>query len=96
MTRDELDLLWGDPDNWGIVYRCAEDPRVIVPRRRRWMGWTLNFAHRLAWPVFMLCVAVAVGPVLVLLDVLEIQLMTNHGARMILFPTDKFAGPSDE
>ncbi len=28
-----------------IAYRCALDPRVIVPRRRRWMGWTIDFAN---------------------------------------------------
>ena len=67
MTREDLDRLWADSKNWHIVYRCANDPRVIVPRRRRWMGWTINFAHPLAWPVLALCVAVAVGPALVLL-----------------------------
>jgi len=67
MTREDLDRLWADPKNWHIVYQCVNDPRVIVPRRRRWMGWTINFAHPLAWPVLALCVAVAVGPALVLL-----------------------------
>ena len=67
MTHDELDRLWATRSNWSIVYRCADDPRVIVPRRRRWMGWTINFAHPLAWPVLFLCVAIAVGPFLVLL-----------------------------
>ena len=31
------------------------------------MGWTINFAHPLAWLVLLLCVTLAVGPVLVLL-----------------------------
>lgn len=77
MTREELDRVWVTPNNWNIVYRCAEDPRVIVPRRRRWMGWTINFAHPLAWLVLPLCVAVAVGPVLVLLrlGVLSVPLL---------------------
>ena len=69
MTREELDRLWANPKNWGIVYRCGEDPRVIVPRRQRWMGWTINFARPLAWPVLLLSVAIAVGPFLVLLRI---------------------------
>jgi hypothetical protein len=67
MTRDELERVWATPGNWSLVYRCAEDPRVIVPRRRRWMGWTINFAHPLAWPVLFLSVLIAVGPGLLLL-----------------------------
>lgn len=69
MTREELDRLWASPKNWSIVYRCKEDPRVIVPRRRRWMGWTINFAHPLAWLVLLLSVAIALGPFLVLLRI---------------------------
>ncbi len=68
MTRKELDELWARPNNWGLVYRCVKDPRVIVPRRRRWMGWTINFAHPLAWAILMIMVAVTVGPALLLLE----------------------------
>ncbi len=68
MTQDELDRLWANPRNWGLVYRCAEDPRVIVPRRYRWMGWTINFAHALAWPVLALCFAIGLGPFLILIQ----------------------------
>jgi hypothetical protein len=67
VTREDLDRLWADSKNWHIVYRCANDPRVIVPRRRRWMGWTINFAHPFAWPALVLCAAVAVGLALALL-----------------------------
>jgi Family of unknown function (DUF5808) len=67
VTREELNRLWADAGNWSFVYRCAADPRVIVPRRRPWMGWTINFAHPRAWPVLALCVAIAVGPFVVLL-----------------------------
>lgn len=64
MTRKELDDLWANPNNWGLVYWCAKDPRVIVSRRRPWMGWTINFAHPLAWAVFMAMMAIVVGPTL--------------------------------
>ena len=66
MTREELDQLWASPNNWSLVYRCGKDPRVIVPRRRPWMGWTINFAHPLAWVVLIVMVAIAVGPGLLL------------------------------
>jgi len=67
MTREELDRLWARPENWSIVYRCAEDPRVIVPRRRQWMGWTVNFAHPRARLVTLSSVAIVVVPFFVLL-----------------------------
>jgi hypothetical protein len=69
MTREELDRLWAKPENWSIVYRCAEDPRVIVPRRRQWMGWTINFAHPLARLVLLSSVAIVVGPFFFLLGI---------------------------
>src|SRR5262245_25377365 len=48
-----LEKLWSDADNWrgGIIYFCKDDPRIIVPKRPRWGGWTLNFAHGSAWLV---------------------------------------------
>jgi hypothetical protein len=42
--------MWEDPKNWKhFYYYCPEDPRVIVPKRNGWFGWTINFAHRSAW-----------------------------------------------
>jgi hypothetical protein len=67
MTRDELNRLWNDPKNWGIVYRCAEDPRVIVRKRNPLVGWTINFAHPLAGFAVLLSVAIAIGPFLLLM-----------------------------
>ena len=48
VMRETLEQLWRDPANWksGLIYYCQEDPRVIVPERRKWGGWTVNFAHR--------------------------------------------------
>jgi uncharacterized membrane protein len=47
MPAPELEQLWQESRHWtaGIIYHCTADPRVIVPRQRRWGGWTLNFAH---------------------------------------------------
>ena len=51
-----------DPDNykWGIFYFNRDDLRAIVPKRNRWMGWTLNFAQPLAWVIILAIVAFAV------------------------------------
>lgn len=69
MANPELEHLWQDPRHWTApgIYRCASDPRLIVPKRRRWAGWTLNFAHRAAWLVLLGSVLVAVAPVLAVL-----------------------------
>ncbi|WP_425399847.1 DUF5808 domain-containing protein [Aeoliella sp.] len=41
---------WGDAANWRFgVYRAPLDSRVWVPKPRKWMGWTLNFAHLAAY-----------------------------------------------
>ena len=63
MTRDELQACWKDRRNhrWGF-YCCRADPRVIVPRGRRWMGWTMNAARPAAVPVVLLLVGMIVGP----------------------------------
>lgn len=63
MRKEEIQQLWNDPANWATgVYRCADDPRVIVAKRSKAMGWTVNFAHPLAWPVILFAVVLAVGP----------------------------------
>ena len=67
MAAPELEQLWQDPRHWtaGIIYHCAADPRVIVPKQWRWGGWTLNFARRSAWLVLLGAIAIAVGPMLI-------------------------------
>jgi len=46
-----LEKLWNDPANWHAhyIYYCKADPRYVVPKRNRWAGWTMNFAHGAAW-----------------------------------------------
>lgn len=36
-----------DPGNykWGIFYFNPQDTRIVLPKRYKWMGWTLNFAN---------------------------------------------------
>jgi len=58
MTKLSYDQLHADPANWkwGIFYFCREDPRVIVPKRIRGLGWTINFARpsALVWVAVMI------------------------------------------
>jgi uncharacterized membrane protein len=51
-----------DPDNykWGLFYFNPDDLRAIVPKRNRWMGWTLNFGQPLAWLIILGIIAFAV------------------------------------
>jgi hypothetical protein len=67
MPAPELEQLWHDSRHWtaGIIYHCAADPRVIVPKHWRWGGWTLNFGHRSAWLVLLGAMAIAAGPTLI-------------------------------
>lgn len=45
MSTEELEKLWKDSDHWsGAYYRCPEDPRLIVPKRKG-IGWTINLGH---------------------------------------------------
>lgn len=44
-TTDELKKLWQDSGHWsGAYYRCPEDPRLVVPKRKG-VGWTINLGH---------------------------------------------------
>ena len=66
-TAEQLENFWRDPANWKWgIYRCAADPRVIVPKRMKSMGWTINFSHRSAWPTLALITALMAGPLLIL------------------------------
>jgi uncharacterized membrane protein len=69
MTREEMDACWRDPRNrkWGLYY-CKADPRVIVPKRLKWMGWTVNFAHPSAIPVALLLMALVAVPVSIVIS----------------------------
>jgi hypothetical protein len=76
VREERLFELWQDGASWrGNVflpwYHCAEDGRILVPRKKRWAGWTINFAHRLAWPTMVLGAIVGFGPSLLLLHLLR-------------------------
>jgi hypothetical protein len=81
MTRDEIESYWRDPRNWkwAGIYYCKADPRAIVPRRLKWMGWTLNAARPSAIPVLCFMIALLVVP-------LE-MVRANGGATVVSFFT---------
>jgi len=64
MTENEINELWKDPRNWRVafVYYCKDDPRVIVPKRLKITGWTLNFAHPWAIPTLILIIIAVLAP----------------------------------
>ncbi|MCE9610765.1 MAG: DUF5808 domain-containing protein [Chthoniobacter sp.] len=63
MSNHALDHFRCDPTNWklGIFYFCRADQRMIVPKRIRGLGWTLNFARPLAVPFLGFLVALVLG-----------------------------------
>lgn len=44
----------------GIFYKNPQDPRLWVPKVAG-IGWTINVAHRLAWPMMIVLVGVPVA-----------------------------------
>jgi hypothetical protein len=59
-----LEKLWADPHNWraGVIYVCKDDPRLTVPKRRKWGGWTVNFAHTTTWLLLLVVILAAAVP----------------------------------
>ena len=66
--REGLEELWEDSDHWsGGIYFCKKDPRLIVPKRVKWTGWTINFGHRRSTPSL---IALILFPMLIVLAIL--------------------------
>ncbi|MHC4561668.1 MAG: DUF5808 domain-containing protein [Planctomycetota bacterium] len=56
---------WSKPENWRWWgYVCPDDPRIIVAKRPRWTGYTLNFAHKRAIPIMLAFLCFAWLPIL--------------------------------
>jgi uncharacterized membrane protein len=51
-----------DPENyiWGIFYFNRKDSRIFLPKRYRWMGWTVNFANPYAYLIIIAFIVLAV------------------------------------
>ena len=46
-SKETLDKWHKDPNNWklGGIYYNKDDKRILLPKRIKWMGWTVNFAN---------------------------------------------------
>ena len=67
MDRATLDACHGDPKNWrlGMFYVCRADPRIIVPKRLKGLGWTVNFGRPAAVPLMLAVLALAWGAIFI-------------------------------
>lgn len=47
-SKEILDRWSKDPNNWiwGMFYYNPKDKRIFPPKKKEWMGWTVNFANR--------------------------------------------------
>jgi hypothetical protein len=63
MSTSAFDRHYYDSNNWklGFIYYCRADQRIVVPKRIRGLGWTLNFARPLAVPFLGFLMALALG-----------------------------------
>ncbi len=43
-----------------FFYYNPDDPRLFVPKRLQWTGWTLNFANPVSW-LFIAAVLMIIG-----------------------------------
>jgi len=50
---------------WGVFYFNKKDPRIWLPKKNPWFGWTVNFSHPGAWLWILVLLALALLPVLV-------------------------------
>ena len=68
MKPTPYDIYWNDSRNWKwhLIYACKEDLRIIVPKKPKWAGRTLNFAHRKSFLVLFITVLAIIVPVLFL------------------------------
>lgn len=57
----DSDRKINDPTNykWGIFYFNPDDQRIMVPKRSKSMGWTLNFARMYSYIILILIFALA-------------------------------------
>ena len=64
----KLKSWYANMENWkyGIFYSNKEDERLWVPKKQKWLGWTLNMSKPIAkWIVF----AIGIGILSVLFGV---------------------------
>jgi hypothetical protein len=63
LPKGTLEALWKDPANWrGPFYYCKEDPRGVVPKKIKSLGWTINFARASGWWGLVIGIAGTIAP----------------------------------
>lgn len=62
----EAGLMEGVRGYNGLVYNNPDDPRLWVPKILGY-GYTINFGHRLAWPVFLAILAIPLAVVVLVI-----------------------------
>ena len=79
LPKGTLDKLWSDPENWrgNACYYCKDDPRIVVYKRHKWMGYTFNAAHGSAWLAILLIVGYPLGMILWLARTPEAYLLIS-------------------
>jgi hypothetical protein len=62
MDNEDLARLWADDKHWNRwgLYNCSRDPRLIVPKRIKWTGWTANTAHGFSFKALLLFAAILI------------------------------------
>ena len=65
---------WQTKTNWRLgIYNAPLDSRTWVPKPTKWMGWTLNFAHRAAflWLALLLLPGLLIAGVAILASLVD-------------------------
>ena len=46
-SKETMDEWHNDPSNWkwGVLYFNKKDKRIFVPKRQKFLGFTVNFAN---------------------------------------------------
>ena len=85
MSHPAFDRFHANPDNWklGIFYFCRADQRIVVPKRIRGLGWTLNLARPLAVPFLIFLIAM-IHEVLELAGALGSGKDPSHAIKLLL------------
>jgi uncharacterized membrane protein len=58
-SDNDFEKWLNDPHNWrvgGIFYFNPKDKRLVVLKRKPWMGLTINFAHPMAFALVLFTV----------------------------------------
>ena len=64
-SQGMLDVWHDNPSNWkwGVFYYNKLDKRIFPPKRIKWLGWTVNFAHPYSYLTMLglIIILIAIG-----------------------------------